>query len=314
VESIDAIDGSINSAYLAGQHKGNSMSHASRTPADLVIHPRNVTFTHPKDTRRWWNGGDPVASAFFNSLSISFPPGEAFFIKSVRYFRNAVPAQLRSQIDDFIRQEAAHSREHASFNDLAKDSGYDTRAMEADLTTRLARTKDNAPAVNLAMTVALEHFTAIMAHASLEDDRYVRAMSPDTAALWKWHAIEEIEHKAVAYDVFVEVTQKMSGFKRWALRSIVMLRVSQVFVQSRLSSMRGFFKQDGINTLRTWLRVFHYLLVFPGTFRQIFLPWLSFFRPRFHPWDIDDRALLEAHEAKLRALPSYHESLSSVQG
>jgi predicted metal-dependent hydrolase len=289
------------------------MSRPSRTPTDLVIHPRDVTFPHPTDTRRWWNGGDPVATAFFNSLSISFPPGEAFFIKSVRHFRNAVPAPLKSQVDDFIRQEAAHSREHASFNDLAKNSGYDTSAMEADVTTRLARTKDHPPAVNLAMTVALEHFTAIMAHASLEDDRYVRPMSPDIAALWKWHAIEEIEHKAVAYDVFMQVTQKMSGFRRYMLRSIVMLRVSAVFVQSRLGSMRGFFRQDGINTLRTWLRVFHYLFVFPGPFRRIFLPWLAFFRPGFHPWDIDDRDLLQANEAKLRALPSYHEGLSSAQ-
>ena len=75
------------------------MTHASRTPADLVIRPRNVTFARGDQPKRWWNGGDPVATAYYNSLSLTFPLGEAFFIKSVRHFRNAVPAQLKSQID-----------------------------------------------------------------------------------------------------------------------------------------------------------------------------------------------------------------------
>jgi len=287
------------------------MLHASRTPPDLVILPRNVTFSIGDHAKRWWNGGDPVATAFYNSLSVTFPLGEAFFIKSVRHFRNAMPGQLKSQIDAFIRQEATHSREHASFNDLAKASGYDTSAIETDLAARLARTKDNPPVVNLAMTVALEHFTAIMAHASLKNDRHMQRMPPEVNALWKWHSIEEIEHKSVAYDVFMEVTRDMPDFKRWMLRSIVMLRVSGNFVRSRMRNMRCFFKQDEINNLRTWLGVFNFLLIYPGTYRRIFLAWLAFFRPGFHPWDTDDRELVEINEAKLRAIPAYNQGLNA---
>ena len=287
------------------------MTHAARTPADLVIRPRNVTFARGDQPKRWWNGGDPVATAYYNSLSLTFPLGEAFFIKSVRHFRNAVPAQLKSQIDAFIRQEATHSREHASFNDLAKASGYDTSAIETDLAARLARTKDNPPVVNLAMTVALEHFTAIMAHASLKNDRHMQRMPPQITALWNWHSIEEIEHKAVAYDVFIEVTRDMPGLKRWLLRSIVMLRVSGNFVRARMRNMRCFFKQDDINNLHTWMRVYYFLLVYPGTYRRIFLAWLAFFRPGFHPWDTDDRKLVEINEAKLRAVPSYNQGLTA---
>src|SRR5580704_12594121 len=108
------------------------MAHTSRTPADLVIHPRNVTFQATGTSKRWWNDGDPVATAYFNALSVTFPPGEAFFIRSVRHFRNAVPAELRAQIDDFIRQEAVHSREHAAFNNQAREAGYDVSAIESD--------------------------------------------------------------------------------------------------------------------------------------------------------------------------------------
>src|SRR6202453_4396920 len=109
------------------------MAQVSRTPADLVIHPRNVTFSHGDKATRWWNGGDPVATAFYNTLSATFPMGEAFFIKSVRHYRNAMPPQLKSQIDAFIRQEAAHSREHASFNNLAKDAGYRSEEHTSEL-------------------------------------------------------------------------------------------------------------------------------------------------------------------------------------
>jgi predicted metal-dependent hydrolase len=281
------------------------MASTSRTPADLVIHPRNVTFVHGDAAQRWWNGGDPVATAYYNSLSATFPMGEAFFIKSVRHFRNAVPAELRAQIDAFIRQEAAHSREHDSFNGRTKASGYDVSTIESELAARLAMTKDNPPVVNLAMTAALEHFTAIMAHAALKNDRSLRHMRPETAALWKWHSIEEIEHKAVAYDTFLAATRDWPHFKRWALRCIVMLRVSGTFVRSRLRNMRCYFEQDRINTPWTWVRTFYYLWVYPGVFRRIFPAWLRFFRPGFHPWDVDDRALISSNEAVLRTVPPY---------
>jgi predicted metal-dependent hydrolase len=287
------------------------MTHVSRTPSDLVIHPRNVTFAPMDGSKRWWNGGDPIATAYFNSLSVTFPPGEAFFIRSVRHFRNMVPAQLRTQIDDFIRQEAVHSREHASFNNQAKDAGYDVTEIENDVATRLGMTRENPPILNLAMTVALEHFTAILAHASLKGKEHMPGVAPDVAALWKWHAIEEIEHKAVAFDTFLAVTQTMPRFKRWALRSIVMWRVSKTFVIARMRNMRVFFEQDGINKPGTWVRTWIYLWVYPGIFRRIFLPWLAFFRPGFHPWDIDDRSLVSRHEAELQAIPSYNAGLAA---
>jgi predicted metal-dependent hydrolase len=287
------------------------MAHTSRTPADLVIHPRNVTFPVVDASKRWWNAGDPIATAYFNSLSITFPPGEGFFIRSVRHFRNAVPAPLKAQIDDFIRQESVHSREHASFNDQPRKAGYDVSAIENDVAQRLGETKNNPPIVNLAMTVALEHFTAILAHASLNRKQHMPGVAPEIAALWKWHAIEEIEHKAVAFDTFMAVTQDMPRFKRYALLRVVMWRVSRAFVVARMRNMRHFFVQDGINTTGTWIRTLNYLWIYPGVLRRILPAWLAFFRPGFHPWNIDDRALVKQHEAELQAVPSYNDGLAA---
>jgi len=275
------------------------MQHASRTPADLIIHPRNVMFGRHRPAARWWNGNDPVATAFYNGMSVTFPRGEAFFIESVRFFRDAVPADQRAQIDAFIKQEAAHSREHDHFNKQVHEAGYEIASIEAELAARLAKTTSNPPLVNLATTVALEHFTAIIARACLKTDRHFKGASTDAARLWKWHAIEEIEHKAVAYDTFLAATSSMPAFRRWRLRCLVMLQVTNRFLRARVRNMGHFFDQDGINKPVIWLRSLSYLVVYPGLLRQIFPGWLAFFRPDFHPWQRDDRALIERSEAKL---------------
>ena len=275
------------------------MEHASRTPVDLVIQPRNLMFGRGPPTNRWWNGSDPIATAFYNGMSVAFPQGEAFFIESVRKFRDTVPVHQQAQIDAFIKQEAAHSREHTHFNKRVQEAGYDVLSIETHLAARFAKAKNALPVVNLATTVALEHFTAIIAHAILESDRHLKDASTDAAYLWKWHAIEEIEHKGVAYDTFLAATEGLSSYKRWKFRALVMLHLSYTFVRGRVRAMRQFLEQDGMDGPRTGLRIFWYLWIYPGLLRQIFPAWLSFFQPRFHPWQHDDRDLVAAHEAQL---------------
>jgi uncharacterized protein len=275
------------------------MESSSYTPADLVIHPRNVMFGRGQSAVRWWNGGDPIATAFYNGMSLTFPQGEAFFIESVRNFRDKVPAHQQAQIDAFIKQEAAHSREHIYFNKQVHEAGYDVTAIQDELGARLAEAKQNPPVVNLATTMALEHFTAIIAHACLKSDRHFKDAPLDAARLWKWHAVEEIEHKAVAYDTFLEATKHLTPYKRWKFRSLVMLQATDNFLRGRVRNMAHLFEQDGINKPTTWLRTFSFLFIYPGLLRQIFPAWLAFFRPNFHPWQQDDRALIERNEAKL---------------
>lgn len=280
------------------------MQSASQTPADLVINPRNVMLGRGKRQLRWWKDNDPVATAFYNSLSMAFPLGEAFFIDSVRHYRDSVPPSLQVQIDAFIKQEGGHSREHAHFNRQVRNSGYDTSSIEAEMAKWSAEMKGGPADVNLAVTSATEHLTAIIAHAILKGDRHFKEDSAENARLWKWHAIEEVEHKSVAYDTFLAVTRSLSRFERWRFRSLVLLVVTGEFLTERVRFMSSFFDQDGINKPRTWMRAFFYLFIYPGLLRQIFPAWLSFFRPNFHPWQCDDRALIAVTEAKLALRPS----------
>jgi predicted metal-dependent hydrolase len=221
----------------------------------------------------------------------------------VKHYRDKTAEPLTSQVTAFIAQEAIHSREHALFNKKVNESGYDLTVISERFNANLAESKERLPIVNLTSTMAFEHFTGILAHAWLKDDRYFKGCPEDVANLWRWHSMEEIEHKAVAYDTWNTVMKDVPRHKRWLLRSNVMLTISRIFLRNRMNDMRDLFIQDGINNARTWTKVFTYLVIYPGLLRQIVPMWLSFFRPGFHPWDHDDRALLAKTSDRLGMEP-----------
>ncbi len=265
------------------------------TPADLSITPRDRRFGRETAAPRLWHGGRVEATAIYNALSTTFPRGEAFFVESVRAFREGTPPKLAEDIKAFTTQEAIHSREHDAFNKRAGGSGYDLTKLEAQVEKRLAVTKDKPPIVSLAATMALEHFTAILAHQLLADPRHLEGAEQETADLWRWHAVEEIEHKGVAYDTWLHATRHWSRWKRWNVKAKVMLYVTRNFVVDRTAGALELMRQDGVTGVRAWRLLLWYLWVRPGMFRKIAGAWVSFFLPGFHPWNEDDRALLTTY-------------------
>jgi predicted metal-dependent hydrolase len=278
---------------------------ASAAPADLAITPRNLRFGRDEVRGRWWLGGDVVATAWHNSLSASFPAGEAFFIETVRRFRDSVPAELTAQIDQFVKQEAHHTREHVAFNRQVTGAGYDIAAIDKRIADSLVQARTTHPVAQLLVTVSLEHFTAIFAHAMLaRAGQQFDGASAETRAMWIWHAIEEIEHKGVAFDTYMHITRSLKPAKRWAIRSLVFFRVSRNFIANRVNDALALLAQDGITGWRAKARLWWYLLGTPGVLRQVALPWASYFRPGFHPWDHDDRALIAEHETAPTPVPA----------
>jgi uncharacterized protein len=271
------------------------------TPQDLTITPRDRRFGRGVAQDHWWISGDPVATAFYNALSATFPKGEAFFVESVRLFRDGAPLKLAAEIKAFVTQEVMHSREHVQFNKRALEAGYDLSALEARVEWRLSITRSRPPIVNLAATMCLEHFTAILAHQLLKNPRHLRGADPESAALWRWHSIEEIEHKGVAYDTWLHATRALPRGKRWKIKMKVMLFVTRNFVVDRTWGTLELLRQDGITGPKAWARMFWFAWVRPGMLRKILGAWLAFFLPGFHPWNHDDRALIATAEQGLKA-------------
>ena len=272
------------------------MNAASVTPSDLTITPRDRRFGRDEATPRWWHAGNPYASALYNALSATFPDGEAFFVESVRQHREGVGERLAGEIKAFTTQEVIHSREHLAFNRRAADAGYDLSLLEARVVERLALTRSKPPIASLAATMALEHFTAILAHELLADPRHLAGADSATAALWRWHAAEEIEHKGVAYDTWLHATRTWTRGKRWKVKAKVMLFITRNFIVDPTAGALELLRQDGITGPRAIAGVLWFAWINPGMFRKIFAAWVGFFLPGFHPWNEDDRTLIADYE------------------
>ena len=277
-----------------------SASFSAPTPTDLTITVRDERFNRTAAPRRWW-AGDPFGTAWHNALSATFPRGEAFFIEAVKAHREGTDTRLEAEIRAFVRQEINHTREHIAFNRLAADHGYDIKAIDKRVEELLAMTKDRPVIFNLATTMALEHYTAMMAAEFLANPAHFDRADPEVRAMWEWHAIEEIEHKGVAYDTWNHATKDWSKAKRYKLRTIMMLLVTYHFFRNRWTDSLELLAQDGITGWKARWGMLKYLVISPGVVRRIFPAWLAYFKPGFHPWDHDDRALIGKYEGEFQA-------------
>jgi uncharacterized protein len=273
------------------------MNAASMTPVNLTITPRDRRFARESKPGRWWHGGDPYATAFYNALSATFPKGEAFFVEAVRNHREGAPAKLAEEIKGFTTQEVIHSREHDAFNKAAIEAGYDLGPLDQKVQFRLDFIRSKPPIASLASTMALEHFTAIFAHELLADPRHLAGAEPEAQALWRWHSVEEIEHKGVAYDTWLHATRHWPRSKRWKVKAKVMLIAARNFTLDRTLGAIELLRQDGITGPRAWFGLLWFMWVRPGMMRKIFSAWAKFLLPGFHPWNDDDRHLIARYEA-----------------
>ena len=267
-------------------------------PAIVV---RDRRFGRGSAQERWWAGGDPLATAWFNALSATFPRGETLFVDAVKAFRDDAPPRLAAEIRVFIKQEVNHTREHIAFNRAAQAAGYDLARIEARIEEMIGRVYRRPKHGWLAVTIALEHFTAMFAHEFLARPEHFVAAETEQAGLWRWHAVEELEHKGVAYDTWLHATRGWSRWKRWKVKSLLMLIITRRFVVHRFRDASDLLAQDAIAGWRARGRLAWYLVGKPGILRRVFPAWCAYFLPGFHPWNRDDRALIGKYDSEYAA-------------
>ncbi|MDD3446466.1 MAG: metal-dependent hydrolase, partial [Zavarzinia sp.] len=195
----------------------------------IKFKPRNMRFSLAGADKRNWFGGDPVATAVMDGASILFPVAESFFIASVNHFRDRVtdPAQMED-VRVFQTQEATHTREHRRYNKAIEAFGGDTGALDARLQADMSRpaVKNASPEYRLALTCAFEHFTGMLAEYLLERPEFLEKADPEFARIWRWHAIEETEHKSVCFDVWNLVKPK--GLAGYLMRTRALLAATRI--------------------------------------------------------------------------------------
>ncbi|MFL1486303.1 metal-dependent hydrolase [Marinobacter sp. LN3S78] len=241
------------------------------------------------DMNHWHKSGRHV-SQFLNALSLVFPEGEKFFIDSVRFYRDDITdSNLVQDVKGFIGQEAMHSREHIAYNRALERCGLPANELERSFKKQLRLLRKWLPArIQLAITTAAEHFTALMADMTLGDERTLASKEERLSSLWRWHAIEETEHKAVAFDVYSTMFGR--GPTAYFVRVCTMVFVTFYFLCLITYNHFRLCKAAGILfDFRGWVSYFSFEFVSPGPLRKMLPQYLSYFRPRFHPWDRDNR-------------------------
>jgi predicted metal-dependent hydrolase len=269
---------------------------ATKARARAIV-PRQLALSIPPETPRYWLGGDPYGTHLMNVLSLTFPAGERFFIDAVRAFRAEVKdPQLAAQVHGFVGQEALHSREHTGFNRWLARFGIDAEAFDRTISDDIARRRARRkPIDDLAVTCALEHFTAIMAEGWLTQDELRKAAAEPLRTLWTWHALEELDHKSVAFDVFNEVSGDYATRVRWMIRISIGFMLGVSFMHLRFMAADGQLKRPGY-VLQRWWKYWGPR----GHFTRLVPAYLRYYKRDFHPWDDDHTALIARFERVLR--------------
>jgi len=251
------------------------------------IPPRQMDFSLPASMPRYFYADNATATMFFAMLSSWFPPGERYFMESVRNFRDRVTDErLKAEISGFMGQEAIHGREHERLNALLAERGFDTATSEMAVRIGLWFLERIPHSTQLAATTFMEHFTALLAEQLLQDEHFRGQADPEMIKLWQWHALEELEHKAVAYDVYDLVGN--SQLERIAAGAAV----TAALVPMALASWAWLLAKEGkLGDMKDNARGLKILLGRRGFVSRI-LPKMSlFWRKDYHPNQHNTKAL-----------------------
>ncbi len=266
------------------------MTHGvSSLPEGVRITYRRMRFDLEEAVPRYWHGGDPEKTRLFTALSLLFPEGEKFFIDSVRHFEDAdLDPKTREEVRAFVKQEAHHTHQHRLYNAAIAAQGLNVERYESLLRKglNLAR-KLLSYKTQLAITVALEHFTAVLANQLLTNPQLTEGMDPAVRPLWLWHAVEETEHKAVCFDVYQQV-----GGKYW-MRALVMLRILIGFpVMISLFQLSLLASGPKVASLKVMWRSVRFIWGRDGFVRAVLPELKAYFRRDFHPWQVENQELI----------------------
>lgn len=266
---------------------------------------RNLKFSLPKDKVLSWHNDGLHITQFFNTLSIFFPAGERFFIQSVRNYREEISGDLlKEQISAFIGQEGFHTREHEAYNEALKIAGMPVDQLDKIVVQLLELSKKLPRSAQLAITIGLEHMTAVLGDMLLKNDFLLETADTHYAAIWNWHAIEETEHKSVCFDAYEQVVG--NGIQAYCLRVTAFILTNALFWSAFLPFYAAMLSRSGgITNIKGWFKVTNLMVGKPGIMRRVFPDWLDFFRPDFHPWMHDNRHFLNKADALIAQVATF---------
>lgn len=223
----------------------------------LVARPVKFNFSQ---TPTHWIYNDVFSSHLINGINLILPIGELWFC---RVYNKALPlitdAQLRVDVEGFIRQEAVHSRAHSGAQKFLHQHGLKTEEFEARINWLFSQFLGENPlslkalkikqlekiwlVTRVGIIAVIEHFTCVLGQWSLDSHGWDEGEAdPIMADLFRWHLAEEVEHRNVAYDLFEHLCQTKLGF--YISRQALMAAAFPLFIYFLADAARFLAGQD----------------------------------------------------------------------
>ena len=260
----------------------------------MAISLRKVDFDL-KAAAGHWNGGSPFRTHFFNALSVMLPEGEKFFIEiAARIVNQSMPEELRRDTAGFVAQESSHSVQHRRYNEAIAAAGFNIPALEQAVAKQITLMKRLLSRTWLAaVAAAYEHMTAMLGETVLSTTEWLENADAEFARLWRWHSVEEIEHKSVAFDLY-----KATG-GGYLVRVAAMAFASLAFTINLVWLMLYFGGKDrSLLRPRAWSDGLAFLFWRAGLFTRLLPAYLRYFAPSFHPDQNDQSHLIAQWSAR----------------
>jgi len=268
-------------------------------PKSVSIKPKPLGMKLDDATPTYWFNNNPFLTHFLTAFSAIFPEGESFMIHTVRLFRADISGNkaLHKDCGGFIGQEAHHSNEHSIINDFMVKRGVPVDKLEAFIDWWVPLVKGLPEKDQMAITGAAEHLTALFGDMVLRNPDIINQVDPAVRPIWVWHAIEEIEHKAVTYDLFEAVdgsyVRRVYGYAiaLTFLSLFVTYGTALFMIEDRKNfsfsgTAKGLWWMIGLGKNAGYLRKSAPFL-------------FEYFKLDFHPWKDDNSHLIEEWRPEL---------------
>ena len=273
--------------------------------ASVGIPTRRINTQYQDETNKYWFANNSVLTLYYVAISSLLPDGEAYFVNAIKNYRDQITnPQLKAEVAGFIGQEMMHRKEHEKLNTFAGEQGLPLESLLKMNKLLLQKMQQWLPKkVQLAQTVASEHFTAVLAEFSLrqteQEDKWLFT-NAEIEKVWHWHALEETEHKSVAFDVYQHISRD-SWDKGYSTRIITMMLVTIFFIGTvSICHARLIWSDNKFTKLGDMIRAIPFFWSFKkGLYPSIFKPYLDFYRPGFHPTDHPTESLVKHWRRKL---------------
>lgn len=246
---------------------------------------RQMNFDFSEQIQRYWYGNSPFKTHFFNSITLLFPDGEQFMLRTVkRQIKQIDNPQLKQEALAFVGQEAQHAVQHEKFWNNLRQQGYEFDTYLRFLRFILFKICENRLSLELklAMIAGVEHFTNVIAELTLKGELFAEA-DPKLKELFEWHSAEEIEHKTVAYDVLQNVTKSYPN-------RLLGILIAYIFIFGfvNLGLIMMLYQDKKLLNIRVWKEMLQFFFIKEKFLVRVVLESLDYLRKNFHPSQKDN--------------------------